>query len=315
MLTVVLTVIALAVACVIVWIAARRTRIVQRVSGNLSGPVEQMQEQILLTADTAVDRLDGKIAQMEILLAEIDRRSTVLVQQSKQQQMNQLQIEQQQQQLVVWLQTQRQNFDKEFQQAETAMDGVKIKVPDVLSDEYCDVCGRQMVVKKGKFGYFLGCPGFPECTFTKPIVVEMPGKCPRCGGKILKRSSKKGYVFYACERGTDCGFITWDVPTKDFCPACGKTMFKHSGRGPLKSFCINEECVNFVPEDKRVFKKKTPEEKAAAEEKKAATAAKKAETAEKKSAAAKKPAAKKPATCSRISTSWTAKKPRKALKT
>ena len=116
MLTVVLTVIALAVACVIVWIAARRTRIVQRVSGNLSGPVEQMQEQILLTADTAVDRLDGKIAQMEILLAEIDRRSTALVQQTKQQQMNQLQIEQQQQQLVVWLQTQRQNLDKEFQQ-------------------------------------------------------------------------------------------------------------------------------------------------------------------------------------------------------
>ena len=116
MLTVVLTVIALAVACVIVWIAARRTRIVQRVSGNLSGPVEQMQEQILLTADTAVERLDGKIAQMEILLAEIDRRSTALVQQSKQQQMNQLQIEQQQQQLVVWLQTQRQNLDKEFQQ-------------------------------------------------------------------------------------------------------------------------------------------------------------------------------------------------------
>ena len=116
MLTVVLTVIALAVACVIVWIAARRTRIVQRVSGNLSGPVEQMQEQILLTADTAVDRLDGKIAQMEILLAEIDRRSTALVQQSKQQQMNQLQFEQQQQQLVAWLQTQRQNLDKEFQQ-------------------------------------------------------------------------------------------------------------------------------------------------------------------------------------------------------
>ena len=198
------------------------------------------------------------------------------------------------------------DFDKEFQQAETAMDGVKIKVPDVLSDEYCDVCGRQMVVKKGKFGYFLGCPGFPECTFTKPIVVEMPGKCPRCGGKILKRSSKKGYVFYACERGTDCGFITWDVPTKDFCPACGKTMFKHSGRGPLKSFCINEDCVNFVPEDKRVFKKKTPEEKAAAEEKKAATAAKKAETAEKKSAAAKKPAAKKTTAAKKTAT---AKKP------
>lgn len=180
-------------------------------------------------------------------------------------------------------------FNAEFEQAETKMDGVKLKVPDVLSDEYCDVCGKQMVVKKGKFGHFLACPGFPECTFTKPIVVEMPGKCPKCGGKILKRTSKKGYVFYACERGTDCGFITWDVPTKDFCPACGKTMFKRSGRGPLKSFCINEVCPNFVPEDKRVFKKKTPEEKAkAAAEKPAAKKTKSAKPAAKK-ATAKKP--------------------------
>ena len=182
-------------------------------------------------------------------------------------------------------------FSKEMETAEKAMDGVRIKVPDELSDEFCEVCGRQMVKKKGKFGYFLACPGFPECTFTKPIVVEMPGKCPKCGSRILKRSSKKGYVFYACERGTDCGFITWDVPTKDYCPACGKTMFKHSGRGPLKSFCINEECPNFVPEDKRSFKKKTPEEKAAAEAKRAE---KKAAAAAKKSAA-KKPAAKKAA--------------------
>ena len=153
-------------------------------------------------------------------------------------------------------------FRRELNEAEDAMNGVRIKVPDELSDEYCEVCGRQMVKKKGRFGYFLACPGFPECTFTKPIVVEMPGKCPRCGGRILKRTSKKGYVFYACERGTDCGFITWDVPTKDFCPACGKTMFKHSGRGPLKAFCINEQCPNYVPEEKRSFRKKTPGEKA-----------------------------------------------------
>ena len=182
-----------------------------------------------------------------------------------------------------------QEFDKEYQAAETAMDGVRIKVPDVLSDEYCEVCGRQMVVKKGKFGHFLACPGFPECTFTKPIVVEMPGKCPKCGGKILKRTSKKGYVFYACERGTDCGFITWDVPTKDFCPACGKTMFKKSGRGALKPFCVNEECVNFVPEDKRGYQKKK-KDAANGEEKK--PAAKKTSS---RSAAAKKPAARKTA--------------------
>ena len=187
------------------------------------------------------------------------------------------------------------DFSKEMDEAEKAMDGVKLKVPDVLSDEYCDVCGRQMVVKKGRFGYFLACPGFPDCTFTKPIVVEMPGKCPKCGGRILKRTSKKGYVFYACERGTDCGFITWDVPTKDFCPACGKTMFKHSGRGPLKSFCINEQCPNFVPEDKRTFKKKTPEEKAQAAAEKAAKAVEKAVAAEgeEETKPARKTAAKK----------------------
>ena len=206
------------------------------------------------------------------------------------------------------------DFSKEMDEAEKAMDGVKLKVPDVLSDEYCDVCGRQMVVKKGRFGYFLACPGFPECTFTKPIVVEMPGKCPKCGGRILKRTSKKGYVFYACERGTDCGFITWDVPTKDFCPACGKTMFKHSGRGPLKSFCINEQCPNFVPEDKRTFKKKTPEEKAQAAAEKAAKAAEKAAAAEdgeekkpaKKTAAKKTTAAK--TTAKKTSAKTTAKK-------
>ena len=206
------------------------------------------------------------------------------------------------------------DFSREMNEAEKAMDGVKLKVPDVLSDEYCDVCGRQMVVKKGRFGYFLACPGFPDCTFTKPIVVEMPGKCPKCGGRILKRTSKKGYVFYACERGTDCGFITWDVPTKDFCPACGKTMFKHSGRGPLKSFCINEQCPNFVPEDKRTFKKKTPEEKAQAAAEKAAKAAEKAVAAEgeEETNPARKTAAKKTAaaktTAKKTAAKTTAKK-------
>ena len=208
------------------------------------------------------------------------------------------------------------DFSREMNEAEKAMDGVKLKVPDVLSDEYCDVCGRQMVVKKGRFGYFLACPGFPECTFTKPIVVEMPGKCPKCGGRILKRTSKKGYVFYACERGTDCGFITWDVPTKDFCPACGKTMFKHSGRGPLKSFCINEQCPNFVPEDKRTFKKKTPEEKAQAAAEKAAKAAEKAAAAEgeEEKKPARKTAAKKTA-AKTTAKKTTAKKTTAAKKT
>lgn len=209
-------------------------------------------------------------------------------------------------------------FDAEFEQAEQALDGVKLKVPDVLSDEYCDVCGRQMVVKKGKFGHFLACPGFPDCTFTKPIVVEMPGKCPKCGGRILKRTSKKGYVFYACERGTDCGFITWDVPTKDYCPACGKTMFKRSGRGANKPFCVNEQCVNFLPEDQRGYKKKKPAEGESAQTDAASgeTAEAEAKPAAKKSTAAKKTTTKKAADAKKATAKkTTAKKTTAAKKT
>ena len=152
-------------------------------------------------------------------------------------------------------------FSKELEDAEKALEGTRIKVPDELSDEYCDVCGKQMVVKSGRFGRFLACPGYPECSFTKPLVIEMPGKCPKCGSRILKRTSKKGYTYYACERGADCGFMTWYVPTKDFCPSCGKTIFKPSGKGQKKGFCINEECSAFVPEEKRGYKKKTTAKK------------------------------------------------------
>ncbi len=158
-------------------------------------------------------------------------------------------------------------FDGELTSAETRLEGKHIKVPDEVSDEVCDVCGRQMVVKSGRFGRFLACPGYPECTFTKPLVIEMPGKCPKCGGRILKRTSKKGYTFYACERGQECGFMSWEVPTKDFCPDCGKTLFKPSGRGAKKAFCINPECRSFVPEDKRGYRKKKTE--TAGDEKKA----------------------------------------------
>ena len=155
-------------------------------------------------------------------------------------------------------------FSKELEAAEQALEGTRIKVPDELSDEYCDICGKQMVVKSGRFGRFLACPGYPECNFTKPLVIEMPGKCPKCGSRILKRTSKKGYTYYACERGADCGFMTWYVPTKDFCPNCGKTIFKPSGKGQKKGFCINEECSAFVPEDKRGYKKKPAAKKTAA---------------------------------------------------
>ena len=151
------------------------------------------------------------------------------------------------------------NFHQEVMDAESALEGVRLKVPDEVTEEVCEVCGRNMVVKIGRFGKFLACPGFPECTNTKPIVEKMPGRCPKCGGTILKRKSKRGYAYYACEGGQSCGFMTWDVPTAEDCPVCGNTMFKKSGKGRNKPFCINEACSNFLPEDKRGYYKKPAE--------------------------------------------------------
>ena len=170
------------------------------------------------------------------------------------------------------------DFHRTLTDAETALEGTRIKVPDEVSEEICEVCGRNMVVKVGRFGKFLACPGFPECKNTKPIVEKMPGRCPKCGSTILKRKSKRGYAYYGCERGAECGFMTWDVPTAEDCPKCGQTMFKKSGRGRMKPFCINEACEDFLPEDKRGYKKKETaetEEKPAKKTTKKKTAAKK----------------------------------------
>ena len=177
-------------------------------------------------------------------------------------------------------------FQQEMQDAEAALDGKRLKVPDEVTEEICEICGKNMVVKIGRFGKFLACPGFPACANTKPIVEKMPGRCPKCGSTILKRKSKRGYAYYGCERGAECGFMTWDVPTAEDCPKCGNTMFKRSGRGRNKPFCITETCENFLPEDKRgYYKKKTEQEEPAVEEAEKKPAKK---TTAKKSAAKKK---------------------------
>ena len=193
-------------------------------------------------------------------------------------------------------------FKQELEEAEAALEGVRIKVPEEVTDEICEVCGKNMVVKMGRFGKFLACPGWPECTNTKPIVERMPGRCPKCGSGMLKRKSKRGFAYYACERGSACGFMSWDVPTAEDCPKCGMSMFKKSGRGRMKPFCINETCENFLPEDKRGYYKKPsadqPGEQSQPEQEK---------PAEKKSAA-KKTSAKKPAVKKTTAKKSTAKK-------
>ncbi len=206
-------------------------------------------------------------------------------------------------------------FSSNLEQVEKDMEGVYLKVPDEVTEEKCDLCGRNMVIKSGRFGRFLACPGYPDCKFTKPLVVEMPGRCPKCGNRILKKTSRNGYTYYGCEKFPACDFMTWDVPVKDDCPVCGQTMFKKSGRGFKKPFCINPECSNFLPEDKRGYpKKKTDNADAAGEE----TAAEKKETGKKtaeKKAATKKTAAKKTTTKSGAEKKTTAKKTTAAKKT
>ncbi len=201
------------------------------------------------------------------------------------------------------------DFSKELSEAETALEGVRLKVPEEETDEICELCGRNMVIKMGRFGKFLACPGFPDCKNAKPLVEKMPGRCPKCGSTILKRKSKKGYAYYACEKGAECGFMTWDVPTAEDCPECGFTLFKKSGKGRMKPFCINETCSKFLPEDQRgYYKKKTAaegEEAAPAEGTKTTKKATAKKTAKK--AAAKKEAEKK-TTAKKTTAKKTAKK-------
>ncbi|MBQ7075178.1 MAG: type I DNA topoisomerase [Clostridia bacterium] len=119
-----------------------------------------------------------------------------------------------------------------------------IEIKDEVSDVPCDKCGRMMVYKMGRFGKFLACPGFPECRNAKPIVKETGATCPKCGGKILVKKSKKGKEYYGCENNPRCDFMTWDKPLDKKCEKCGSIMFQKNFRGRKKQYCSNEECDN-----------------------------------------------------------------------
>ena len=129
-------------------------------------------------------------------------------------------------------------FEKELETAEKNMEGKKIKVPDEETDEICEKCGRHMVIKMGRYGKFLACPGFPECTNTKRLVKDTGGKCPKCGGRMLLRRSAKGRVYYGCENYPNCDFMTWDEPVPTTCDKCGATLFRKGG----KLYCAKDGC-------------------------------------------------------------------------
>ncbi len=143
-----------------------------------------------------------------------------------------------------WVETLKEfysDFDKTLKTAEEAMEGKRVKVPDEETDIICEECGRKMVIKIGRFGKFLACPGFPECKNTKKIVQETGGLCPFCGKKVLQKKSKKGKKYFGCEDNPNCSFMTWDTPVAEKCHRCGSTLFQKGGKSG-KLICHKEGC-------------------------------------------------------------------------
>ena len=131
------------------------------------------------------------------------------------------------------------DLEETLEKAKGEMQGQKIQLQEDITDVKCEKCGRNMVVKSGRFGKFLACPGYPECKTTKPLVEETTATCPVCGGNVIGKKSKKGYQFYGCSNYPECNFMTWDKPTGENCPKCGKSLFK--GKGGMIT-CSNTEC-------------------------------------------------------------------------
>lgn len=142
-----------------------------------------------------------------------------------------------------------QGFEKSLEQAEKNMEGKRIKVEDIPTDEICEKCGRPMVIKSGRYGKFVACSGFPECRNAHPLVKDTGGLCPLDGGHMLVRKSSKGRVYYGCSNYPKCNYMTWDEPVPERCPQCGSTLFKKKGQ----LYCAKEGC-GFV----KAIEKKLP---------------------------------------------------------
>lgn len=152
-------------------------------------------------------------------------------------------------------------FAGELAQAEKDLDKKRIKVKDEETDIVCELCGRKMVIKSGRFGKFLACPGYPECKNTKPITEDTGVLCPLCGAKLVKKKSRSGYYYYGCEKNPECSFMTWDKPTPSKkCPNCGEPLYKRYTKLEKKYVCYKPGCGYEEELPQRKSKKKEAEE-------------------------------------------------------
>ncbi len=133
------------------------------------------------------------------------------------------------------------DFDKTLKKAKADMQGVKIQLKEDETDIVCEKCGRKMVVKVGRYGKFIACPGYPECKNIKKYVEEVGVKCPKCNGDVIVKRTKKGKPFYGCSNYPNCDFVSWYEPVDERCPNCGDILFKRKGKkGGV--FCQHEGC-------------------------------------------------------------------------
>ena len=143
------------------------------------------------------------------------------------------------------------DFDKTLKKAKEEMEGVKLQLKEDQTDIICDKCGRQMVVKVGRYGKFIACPGYPECKNVLKFVEKTGVKCPKCNGDVIVKHTKKKRVFYGCSNYPECDFVSWNEPVNERCPQCGGILFKKKGKKP-KLYCATEGCgfeKEFVEKD------------------------------------------------------------------
>ncbi|MDN5326964.1 MAG: topoisomerase [Moorella sp. (in: firmicutes)] len=131
-------------------------------------------------------------------------------------------------------------FEEVLEKAEAEISTVE--VPEEVSEEKCELCGRNLVVKMGRYGKFLACPGFPECRFTKPLLETIGVNCPECGGQIVTRRTKKGRKFYGCQNYPRCTYVSWDKPTNQTCPRCSTRLVEKASRQGSRLVCPQKEC-------------------------------------------------------------------------
>lgn len=205
------------------------------------------------------------------------------------------------------------DFESALEKAEKDLEGQRIKIKDQVTDEVCELCGKPMVIKSGRFGKFLACSGYPDCRNTKNIAVKVGVNCPKCGGNVVQLKSKRGFPFLGCDNYPDCTFMTWDKVAKKECPDCGSALFRHYDRetGETHLMCYKDGCgyQEFVSKRKPRKTREQKEAEAAAQQDE--TAAETAEEAPKKKTT-RKTAAKKPAAAKKTTKTTTRKTAKKA---